>query len=199
MTIRITKRLAPSMATVCALLLTSSGAVAADLSPATASTTVAAVVPSPAPSTSKLVEGTEIHLHLADKLSSATSVEGDTFQVISDDAITLPNGMVIPAGYSGKGEVTNVEKAGMLGKGGQLSIRVNYLRLGDTRIRLRSSKSSVGKSGVTNMVVTTVLLGPLGLIVRGHSIVYPKGQLLTAYVDEDTMVATPVALPPALD
>jgi len=196
MTIRITKRLAPSMATVCALLLTSSGAVAADPPLPTTSATPA---PLPAPGSTKLAEGTEIRLHLADKLSSATSVEGDTFQVVSDDAIPLPNGMVIPAGFSGKGEVTNVEKAGMLGKSGQLGIRVNYLKVGDTRIRLRANKSSVGKSGVTNMVVTTVLLGPLGLIVRGHSIVYPKGQLVTAYVDEDTMVATPIPAPPAVE
>ncbi len=179
------------MAAICALVLSSSGSVVADPASPTA--------PLAASGSAKLSEGTEIHLHLADKLSSATSSEGDTFQVVSDDAIPLPNGTVIPAGYSGKGEVTNVEKAGMLGKSGQLSIRVNYLKVGDTRIRLRANKSSEGKSGVTNMVVTTVLLGPLGLIVRGHSIVYQKGQLLTAYVDEDTMIATPVPPPPIAD
>jgi len=36
-------------------------------------------------------------------------------------------GTVIPAGYSGKAEVTAAEKNGMLGKPGQLSIRLNYI------------------------------------------------------------------------
>lgn len=187
-------RLAPSFAALCALM---------DSPPSFAADPASAIAPStpqtPLPAIVKLAEGTEIHLHLSDKLSSATASEGDTFQVVSDDRIPLPNGTMIAAGYTGKGEVTKVEKAGMLGKSGQLGIRLTYLKVGDTRIRLRATKSNEGKSGVTNMVVTTVLLGPLGLLVRGHSIVYQKGQPLTAYVDEDTMISTPPEPPPEVE
>ncbi len=195
-------RLAGPMATACTVIVISSTALAQNpsrqskiLVPVHASS-MAPQAGRAGQAVAKLAEGTEVHVHLGEALSSATSVEGDTFQVVLDEPITLPDGTIIPAGYSGKGEVTKVEKAGMLGKSGQLSIRVNYLKIGDVRIRLRANKASEGKSGVTNMVVTTVLLGPIGLVVRGHSIVYPKGQQVTAYVDEDTEVALPLPPPP---
>ncbi len=106
---------------------------------------------------------------------------------------------MIPAGYSGKGEVTVAEHNGMLGKSGQLGVRLIYLKIGDVHVHLRANRSGEGKSGVTNTVVMTVLFGPLGLLVHGHSIVYPKGQLMTAYVDQDTQIGLPLAPPPRGD
>ncbi len=61
------------------------------------------------------------------------------------------------------------------------------------------NSSGEGQSGVTSTVVLTVLFGPLGLLVHGHSIVYPKGQQITAYVDQDTVINLPVAAPPTAD
>ena len=56
---------------------------------------------------------------------------GDTFEVVSDEEITLADGTILPAGYSGRGEVTIAEKNGMLGKSGELGIRINYLKCGN--------------------------------------------------------------------
>lgn len=155
-----------------------------------------APVAPPPPAREKVPEGTEIHLQLGERLSSATASVGDTFQVTSDEEIKLPDGTILPAGYAGKGEVTIAEKTGIFGKSGELGIRMNYLRIGDARVRLRSNKSGEGKSGVTNAVVVTILFGPLGLLVHGHSIIYPKGQEVIAYVDQDTQISLPVPPPP---
>jgi hypothetical protein len=155
--------------------------------------------PPPAPVTTRIPEGTEIHVHLNDQLSSATSGTGDTFSIVNDQEFTLPDGTVIPAGYSGKGEVTQVEKSGMLGKPGTLSIKLDYLKIGAVHVHLRGTRASEGKSNVTTMVVTTVLLSGLGLFIHGHSMVLPRGQPLVAYVDEDAMVALPLAAPPIDD
>jgi hypothetical protein len=144
-------------------------------------------------------EGTEVQLRLGERLSSATAAVGDTFEIVSDEEITLADGTILPAGYSGRGEVTIAEKNGMLGKSGELGIRVNYLKVGTVRVHLRANKSGEGKSGVTNTVVVTLLFGPLGLLVHGHSIVYPKGQPITAYVDQDTQIDLPLAPPPRAD
>jgi hypothetical protein len=132
-------------------------------------------------------------------LSSATANAGDTFPIVSDEEIRLPDGTVIPAGYSGKGEVLQAEKSGMLGKPGQLSIRLDYLKIGGVHIHLRANKANEGKSNVTTMVVTTVLLSGLGLFIHGHSMVFPKGQPITAYVDDDAVLMLPIAPPPQLD
>ena len=198
-------RYLPTAASVLALL--ASGAHSADRAtpvvpvlpnpPAVTVATVAPLAPvASAPSSARLPEGTEVHLQLGERLSSATATVGDTFQVTSDEEIKLPDGSILPAGYAGKGEVTVAEKTGMLGKSGELGIRMNYLRIGDARVRLRSNKSGEGKSGVTNAVVVTVLFGPLGLLVHGHSIIYPKGQEVLAYVDQDAQISLPVASPP---
>ena len=195
----------PTAAAASVLALLASGAHSADTPvvpvpqspPAVTVATVAPLAPvASAPSSARLPEGTEVHLKLGERLSSATATVGDTFQVTTDEEIKLPDGTILPAGFAGKGEVTVAEKTGMLGKSGELGIRMNYLRIGDARVRLRSNKSGEGKSGVTNAVVVTVLFGPLGLLVHGHSIIYPKGQEVLAYVDQDAQISLPVASPP---
>jgi hypothetical protein len=168
-------------------------------SPAQAAQPPVAPAAPPTPTTIKVPEGTEVHLHLAEQLSSATANAGETFSIVTDQEITLPDGTVLPAGYSGKGEITQVEKAGMLGKPGSISIRLIYMKVGGVHVRLRSNRSGEGKSNVTAMVVTTVLLTGLGLFIRGHSFVFPKGQPLVGYVDDDFTLPLPIAPPPALD
>jgi hypothetical protein len=147
----------------------------------------------------RIPEGTEVHVHLTEPLSSATASAGDTFSIVTDEEIRLPGGVIIPSGYSGKGEVTQVEKSGMLGKPGQLSIRINYIKIGDAHVHLRANKNSEGKSNVTTMVVTTVLLTGLGLFIHGHSVKMPAGQPITAFVDDDATIDFPVAPPPRMD
>lgn len=184
------RRHGPPLALICALSFAASSALAADPSPD----------PKPAASASVTVpEGTEVHVHLGERLSSATASVGDTFVIVSDEEIRLRDGTVIPPGYVGRGEVTVAERNGFLGKSGQLGVRLNYLKVGSFRIHLRANKGDQGKSGVTNTVVMTVLFGPLGLLVHGHSIVYPKGQPLVAYVDQDTAISLPIAPPPQED
>lgn len=194
MTIQALRRYAPLLLAACAAIVTKP-ALSAPTSPAAPPAAAIAV----APVTTKIPEGTEVRVHLAERLSSATSVVGDTFQIYSDEPISLPDGTVLPAGFSGRGEITVAERNGMLGKSGQLGLRLSYLKVGDVHVHLRANKSGEGSSGVTNTVVATVLLGPLGLLVHGHSIVYPKGQPITAYVDQDTQIALPVATPPKED
>jgi hypothetical protein len=189
---------AVSAAAIAMAALIGADATVAQTAPTPVPAVTATVAPSPATHT-RIAEGTELRLHLGDRLSSATSTVGDTFVVILDESVRLSDGTVIPAGYSGRGEVTVAEKNGMLGKSGQLGLRVDYLKIGDTHVHLRANKAGEGASGVTNTVVVTVLLGPLGLLVHGHSIVYPKGTPITAYVDQDTDVSLPLAAPPTLD
>ena len=146
--------------------------------------------------TVKLAEGTEIRMIFDEPLSSATSSAGDTFSISTDEDIRLSDGTVLRAGYRGKGEVTSAEKNGMMGKAGQLNIRLVYVRIGDQRVRLRANKGAEGKGAVTSVVVLSVLFGPLGFLKHGHNIKIPAGQSITAYVDEDTDLTVPVDPPP---
>ena len=138
-------------------------------------------------------------LRLEDQLSSASATAGDTFAISTDEEIRLPDGTVIPAGFRGKGEVTEAHKKGMLGKAGELSVRLDYVRIGDVRVHLRADKSAEGKNSVTTTVVLTLLITPLFLMHHGHEIVFPKGQLITGYIDQDTDIPLPIPEPPKGD
>jgi hypothetical protein len=65
---------------------------------------------------------------------------------------------VIPPGYRGRGEVTFTEKLGMLGKPGQLNVRLDFVRIGGVRVRLVASKGMRGKGSVTSAWVLGALV-----------------------------------------
>lgn len=149
-----------------------------------------------APATTELVEGTEVDLTLDDALSSASAVEGDKFSITTADPIKLANGMVIPAGYHGRGEVSAVERRGMMGKAGQLSVRLDYFMIGETKVHLRANKSQDGKSTQTTTIVLSLLISPLFLLMHGKDATIPKGQAIVGYVDNDVALPSPFAAPP---
>ncbi len=141
-------------------------------------------------------EGTDFPIRFEDQLSSKTNTEGDRFTITLCDQVKLPDGTIIPAGYKGVGEVTDAEKNGMLGKAGTLNVRLDYIKIGDMRVMLRGSRGKEGKGSVASVVALTVLFGPLGLIAKGHNVVVKKGQEMTVFVDQDTDIPLPLALPP---
>ena len=165
-----------------------------------------AITPSPTPTlivaaatspdtTGKYIlrEGEDVHLKFAQDVSSKTATEGDTVTLVLADDLKVAGIIVAKEGAKAFGEVTNAKKSGMMGKAGELSIRLDYLKVGDTKVRLRGTKGKEGESGTTSAVVLTVLFGPIGLIKHGKNIEIKQGSALTGYVSDD------IALPPAAD
>ncbi len=163
--------------------------------PAAAVASPAAPVAAPAATQAagKLVlqEGSDIALKFAQDLSSKTAAEGDPVELVLDQDVTVGNVVVARAGCKAFGEVTHVKKAGMMGKGGELNIRLDYMKVGDTRVMLRGSKGREGADKTGTAVALTVLFGPIGLIKHGKDIDIKQGTPLKAYVADD------ISLPPA--
>lgn len=145
----------------------------------------------------KVPEGTEVRVRTETALSSGTATDGERFNIVLEDPIDLPGGKSIPAGYKGVGTVVHAQKRGHMGKAGQLNIQLDYIRIGDQRLRLRASQGSEGKGSLGSTVALTVLFGPLGLLARGANIVVPAGKQITAYVDNDLELTMPLAPAPA--
>jgi hypothetical protein len=150
----------------------------------------------PTPTTECIPEGTELSVQFEDSMSSATAAEGDVFSFTTINEIRLADGAVIPAGYRGRGEITNVERRGMLGKPGQLNLRLDYLRIGPTRVPVRANYGRHGADGAGKAVFWTVMLGPLGLLAHGDDTRFTRGQIVAAQVDEDTDIPWPAPPPP---
>lgn len=136
-----------------------------------------------------LRDGTDVYLQFAQDLSSKTSSEGDPVVFTLTDDLKVGDVVVAKAGAKAVGEVTVAEKSGMMGKAGQLNIRLDYLKAGDAKIHLRGTKGKEGQSGTTGAVVLTVLFGPIGLIKHGKNVEIKEGQALHAYVSDDIALA----------
>ena len=135
-----------------------------------------------------LKEGTDVKLRFADELSSKTAAEGDPVNLILDEDLRVGDVLVARSGCKATGSVTNAKKAGMMGKAGELNMRLEHLTVGDQRVRLRGSKGKEGEGKVGTAVALTVLFGPIGLIKHGKNVEVKPGTLLTAYVDEDVQL-----------
>jgi hypothetical protein len=143
------------------------------------------VSPANVPTQLLLADGTDVPLVFDEDLSSKTAAEGDEVTLVLSEDLKVGDVVVAKAGAKAQGEVTNAKKAGMMGKAGELNVRLNYLKVGALKVHLRGTKGKEGESGTTGAIVLTVLFGPIGLIKHGKNIDIKKGSSLKAYVSDD--------------
>lgn len=136
----------------------------------------------------KLTEGTEVELKFVDALSSKTAAEGDAVNLTLAEDLKVGDVVVAKAGAKGVGTISHSKKAGMLGKAGELNMRIEYLKVGDNRIRLRGSKGKEGEGKEGTMIALTVLFGPIGLIKKGKNVEIKEGTAIKAFVNEDILL-----------
>jgi hypothetical protein len=134
-----------------------------------------------------LHEGTEVKLKFVDSISSKTAALDDPVALSVTDDVVVNGVTVIHAGDHAVAYVSKVQHSGMLGKPGELSIRLDSLKDNGTKVHLRGTKSREGDSKVGSTVVLTVLFGPIGLIKHGKNIEINAGSPLTAYVSDDVI------------
>jgi hypothetical protein len=138
-----------------------------------------------------LKQGTQIKLKLHDKITSKTAVQGDLVNLILDQDLQVGEITVARAGSVAVGTISHASKAGMLGRPGDLGLRLAYLKADDSSVRLRSAKGKQGKGKEGTAVALTVLFAPFGLIKHGHNAEFKEATALGGYVDQDTELPTP--------
>jgi len=136
-----------------------------------------------------LPDGTEFTVVTTEEISSKTATEGDplSFKVAEDVKI---NGVVLIAKDTlVKGVVASSKKAGMLGRGGNLGIRVESTVTTDNqKVKLRSSKGKEGDDKTGTTVALVVLFGPLGFLKHGKQAIIKPGTSLKVFTDEEKKV-----------
>src|SRR5262249_6409325 len=135
-----------------------------------------------------LKDGSDIHLKFAEAVSSKTATEGDTINLLLDEDIKVGDVVVAKTGAKAVGTITHSKKASMMGKAGELNMRLEYLKIGDDRVKIRGSKGKEGEGKEGTAVALTVLFGPIGLIKHGKNVDIKEGTPLTAYMDQDYTV-----------
>jgi hypothetical protein len=177
---------APAMATQQATQATSSPSTSG--SPSASGQTASATPAEPAKLTLK--EGAEVNLKLAHALSSKTAVVGDSVELVLDQDLIVDTFLVAPKGSRAVATVSNAKKAGMAGKGGELNLRLEYLKAGDTRVKLRGAQGKNGDNKTGATVGLVLAFGVLGFMKHGKQAEVKEGTPVKAYVDEDVQVAS---------
>jgi hypothetical protein len=147
--------------------------------------------PPAAPEKLVLKEGSDLELKFAQDLSSKTAADDDPVSLVLDQDLKVGDVVVVKAGAKAVGTVTHAKKAGMMGKAGELNMRLDYLILDDGRLRLRGTKGKEGEGKTGTAVALTVLFGPIGLIKHGKNVEIKQGTALPAYTDENYTFSGP--------
>lgn len=134
-------------------------------------------------------DGTEFTVVTIDEITSKTAAEGDplTFKVAED--VKIEGQIVIAKDSLVKGIVAQAKKAGMMGRGGSLGIRVESgMTIDNQKLKLRSSKGKEGDDKTGTTVALVVLFGPLGFLKKGKNAKIAPGTPIKVYTDEEKKV-----------
>jgi len=142
--------------------------------------------PKDSPATLFLPEATPVKLKLLHTLNSKTVVVDDPLNFVVAEDIIVNGKTIAKAGAVAIGRVRQAKPARTLGRGAQLALEMQYMKVGRVRVPLRGSQERSGANRKGDTVALVVLFGLSGLIKHGSEIEIKEGSIFTAYVDRDT-------------
>jgi hypothetical protein len=160
---------------------------------------IAAIAASGQPAEIAVNDRPPVGLILLDKLMSGRSHVGDRvhYETLAN-VYTSDNRVLIPAGSAAYGTVTRSKGSGMFGKRGQLAFTCDYVVApGDNHVPLMGDRlSKGGTNDVGSMAAVTLLVSPLGLLIKGGTIIVDRGTPITMYIADGARV-TPTEQAPS--
>jgi hypothetical protein len=138
----------------------------------------AASASTPAPLRVTLPASSAVPMRLLQEVSSGTHIRGQKFELAVTDDITAGDHVVIPADSVVTAEVVHAQKAGALGKAGELIIAARYVDVGGRQIRLRAQLMQTGK----DKTMAALLIVPF---IRGKNLVLPADTEVVARTVND--------------
>ncbi|MBK6492673.1 MAG: hypothetical protein IPF97_13580 [Sphingomonadales bacterium] len=128
----------------------------------------------------RLPRGTEIKVRTDYGISSKAARVDDAVYLKVADAVAYNGIIVIPAGASVKGHVSEVTAPGGFGKTGSVVIDADYVIVGEDRIKISGSTAERGRP-IGASVNEGVLRVPLG---KGKNVNIEAGTLFLAYTEQ---------------
>ena len=172
-----------------------------------ASLPATALPPSPASSSSVAVlrSGTSVPLKMSEGLTTKGKLlrVGQRFNLEVAAPVSVDGRVVIPAGSTAVGEITDVRNKGMWGKSGRIGARLLYVRVGDRNIRLSGQLDDKGTTGTAGVVGAIAFVPVAGFFMTGTSAQIPLGAPVAGFIDEDVPLAfaagsAPMTVPAAV-
>lgn len=140
-----------------------------------------------------LADGTPVRLKFARTVSSSDVIAGETvdFQVVEE--LRVVDMIVIPKDSPARATITMAQAKRRMARGGNLSMRIDTVRLASgesASLRMVREVKGGGHTGamVGGMVATGIVFlpaAPFFLFIHGKDVVIPKGTEVVAYVNGD--------------
>lgn len=160
----------------------------ADFAPSQPSTPAAGMA-APARLPRTLPKGTTVTFTIDATLGSKISAPDQGFPITLSQPITLPDGLVVPVGVKGMGEVVHAAKGGFGGKAGELILAARYLMCGTTKIPLgRFRHGAAGESRTGDAFAASMLFAPAAFMVAGGEVTVPSGSTGSARTTADVQL-----------
>jgi hypothetical protein len=158
-----------------------------------------AVTAPPAAGQSRVAAGTIVSIEVGERLNSKIHVRGYRFPIRLAEPIESADGVLIPAGAEGVGEVISASKAGMMGKAGELLLAARYLTYNGQQIPLRTFRLGDAGTDNTTTVVMVGMVVPFAFVIKGGDIEIPAGTRANAKLAADVSlpIVTETAQPAA--
>jgi hypothetical protein len=137
--------------------------------------------------TFQIPDETEVVLRLSEPLGSKRSFMGDVVRFTLAADLVVDGTLVARKGNRAVGTVTERNRSGLVGQAGTLTLRLDYLMVGDTKVQLRGSRFRAGESKA-GTALGLALITPLGLLKRGKDVEIPEGSLFRGFVHGSTRV-----------
>jgi hypothetical protein len=141
-----------------------------------------------APIKAVLKDGTEVKLTFNQNLSSKTARVGDIVEFLLDEDLKAADVVVVRKGARAVGTITQVKKSGTVGRGGELSLQLDYLMAKETKIRLRGAHGGQGQNKEGAVIGLTLAFGVVGFLKHGKQLEIKQGTPAKGFVDRDTEV-----------
>ena len=143
-----------------------------------------------------LKEGTEVHLKLAQTMTSKTSTVGGLVEMVLAEDLKVGENVVVRKGARVLGTVVAGKKAEkQKSEAHSLSVRADHIKVGDSVIKLTGEQAGIGKRNKGEVVTFTILFGLPGFLASSSNkkFMMPEGTPATAYVEDD--IQLPILAP----
>lgn len=141
-----------------------------------------------------LAKLTPVLLTIDEPVDSDKAQIGQSFALRLAEPLTIGDGLVIPAGTKGIGEVIHAAKSRAMGKPGELLLAARYLDWNGTRVPLRSFKfgKPQGQDNATTAAIVGIAVSALITpFITGGEVRIPAGADAWAKVGADVTVPKP--------
>ncbi|NLK09224.1 MAG: hypothetical protein GX316_11100 [Firmicutes bacterium] len=118
--------------------------------------------------------GTVFAVRLLDRLSSINSRVGDLFRIEVVEDVVVDGAVVIPVGSMGQGRITVAQKAGSLGRSGDIGFRFDVVRTFDN-VQVAVEWEEAAKAQNKDVTFAEYLfLGVFAVFKKGDNIAIPS-------------------------